>query len=269
MCAGRGCLAPHGEGVRAVARPLRRVAPAPRSACRRVRGRNGHQARSLECPRPPRRVAAVHAPSASVSPRAPALARAVRAGARVAGRRRADDLDGQVGRRPPGVRRRRPRRERSRTSTATATSTSRSATRARWPATRRRRRWRPCSAGSATQGGATLMLPTEDAAWVGEELGRRFGVPLWSFALTATDANRWVLRLCRAVTGRPHVLVFNYCYHGSVDETFVTLDGGRGRARARATSARPSTRRSPRACASSTTSTRSSARWPTSRSRAC
>jgi glutamate-1-semialdehyde 2,1-aminomutase len=52
-------------------------------------------------------------------------------------------------------------------------------------------------------GGATLMLPTEDAAWVGEELGRRFGVPLWSFALGATDANRWALRLCRELTGRP------------------------------------------------------------------
>jgi glutamate-1-semialdehyde 2,1-aminomutase len=82
-------------------------------------------------------------------------------------------------------------------------------------------------------GGATLMLPTEDAAWVGEELGRRFGVALWSFALTATDANRWVLRLCREVTRRPYVLVFNHCYHGSVDETFITLqDGGRPRSRA-------------------------------------
>jgi glutamate-1-semialdehyde 2,1-aminomutase len=76
------------------------------------------------------------------------------------------------------------------------------------------------------QGGATLMLPTEDAGWVGEELGRRFGVPLWSFALTATDANRWALRLCRAMTGRPFVLVFSHCYHGSVDETFITLDAG-------------------------------------------
>jgi len=76
------------------------------------------------------------------------------------------------------------------------------------------------------QGGATLMLPTEDAAFVGEELGRRFGVPQWSFALTATDANRWVLRLCRAMTGRPFVLVFSHCYHGSVDETFITLDAG-------------------------------------------
>src|SRR3954464_15667372 len=76
------------------------------------------------------------------------------------------------------------------------------------------------------QGGATLMLPTEDAAAVGEELGRRFGVPLWSFALTATDANRWALRLCRAMTRRPYVLVFSHCYHGSVDETFVTLEAG-------------------------------------------
>jgi glutamate-1-semialdehyde 2,1-aminomutase len=81
------------------------------------------------------------------------------------------------------------------------------------------------------QGGATLMLPTEDAAWVGEELTRRFGVAQWSFALTATDANRWALRLCREVTQRPYVLVFNYCYHGSVDETFVTLDGARPRSR--------------------------------------
>ena len=81
-------------------------------------------------------------------------------------------------------------------------------------------------------GGATLMLPTDDAAWVGEELGRRFGVALWSFALTATDANRWALRLCRAITQRPYVLVFSHCYHGSVDETFVTLDGGRPRSRA-------------------------------------
>ena len=81
-------------------------------------------------------------------------------------------------------------------------------------------------------GGATLMLPTEDAAWVGEELARRFGLPLWSFALTATDANRWALRLCRAMTGRSQVLVFSHCYHGSVDETFVTLgDGARPRSR--------------------------------------
>jgi glutamate-1-semialdehyde 2,1-aminomutase len=72
-------------------------------------------------------------------------------------------------------------------------------------------------------GGATAMLPTEDAAWVGDELARRFGVPLWSFSLTATDANRWAVRLARLVTRRPRILVFSYCYHGSVDEAFVKL----------------------------------------------
>jgi glutamate-1-semialdehyde 2,1-aminomutase len=72
-------------------------------------------------------------------------------------------------------------------------------------------------------GGATAMLPTEDAAWVGAELARRFGVPLWSFTLTATDANRWAIRLARLITRRPKILVFNWCYHGTVDETLVTL----------------------------------------------
>jgi len=80
--------------------------------------------------------------------------------------------------------------------------------------------------------GITTMLPTEDAAWVGGELARRFGVPYWQFALTATDANRWMLRMCRHVTGRPRVAVFSWCYHGSVDESFVRLDE-QGIARAR------------------------------------
>jgi len=75
--------------------------------------------------------------------------------------------------------------------------------------------------------GITLMLPSEDALWVGEELTRRFGVSRWQFALTATDANRFTIRLARLVTARPKVLVFNWCYHGTVDETFAALDGGR------------------------------------------
>ena len=75
--------------------------------------------------------------------------------------------------------------------------------------------------------GLTLMLPTEDAVWVGDELARRFGLPFWQFALTATDANRFVIRLARHVTGRPKILVFNWCYHGTVDETLASLvDGG-------------------------------------------
>lgn len=74
--------------------------------------------------------------------------------------------------------------------------------------------------------GMTLMLPSEDALWVGEELSRRFGLPRWQFALTATDANRFAIRLARQITGRPKILVYNWCYHGTVDETVATLDGG-------------------------------------------
>jgi glutamate-1-semialdehyde 2,1-aminomutase len=74
--------------------------------------------------------------------------------------------------------------------------------------------------------GITFMLPTEDAVWVGEELARRFGLPYWQTTLTATDANRFVIRLARHVTKRPKILVFNWCYHGTVDETFATVRGG-------------------------------------------
>ena len=73
----------------------------------------------------------------------------------------------------------------------------------------------------AVDGGITTMLPSLDAEWVGAELTRRFGLPLWSFALSATDANRWALRIGRLVTGKPKVLAFSYGYHGAVDETFV------------------------------------------------
>ena len=83
-----------------------------------------------------------------------------------------------------------------------------------------------------TQGGITTMLPTTDAEWVGAELQRRFGMPLWSFTLSATDANRWAIRLARLATGRPRILVFAWCYHGSVDETFA-VPGADGRATSR------------------------------------
>jgi len=76
------------------------------------------------------------------------------------------------------------------------------------------------------EGGITTMMPSADAEWVAADLTRRFGLPLWSFALTATDANRWALRLARMVTGRPKVAAFSYCYHGSVDETFVQMGPG-------------------------------------------
>jgi glutamate-1-semialdehyde 2,1-aminomutase len=73
--------------------------------------------------------------------------------------------------------------------------------------------------------GTTMWVPTEDSVWVAEELGRRFGLPYWQFVLTATDANRFALRLAREVTGRKRVLVFNGCYHGTVMETLVKLRG--------------------------------------------
>jgi glutamate-1-semialdehyde 2,1-aminomutase len=74
--------------------------------------------------------------------------------------------------------------------------------------------------------GITLMLPTEDALWVGEELARRFGLPYWQFTLTATDANRFSIRIAREITARQKILVYNYCYHGSVDESFISLIDG-------------------------------------------
>jgi glutamate-1-semialdehyde 2,1-aminomutase len=77
------------------------------------------------------------------------------------------------------------------------------------------------------QRGATLMLPTRDAAWVGAELTRRFGLPYWGFTTSASDANRAAIRIARLITGRDRVLVFNGCYHGSVEEAHVGLAGGR------------------------------------------
>ncbi len=75
--------------------------------------------------------------------------------------------------------------------------------------------------------GITTMLPSEDALWIGQELGQRFGLPLWQVAMTATEANRYVIRICRALTGRPKVLCMNECYHGSLDETLphIGADG--------------------------------------------
>ena len=74
--------------------------------------------------------------------------------------------------------------------------------------------------------GITTMLPTADAAVVSAELARRFGLPLWQFTVSATDANRHVIRYSRLITGRAKIIVIDRCYHGSVDETFATLDAG-------------------------------------------
>ena len=72
--------------------------------------------------------------------------------------------------------------------------------------------------------GSTFMLPTADAAVAASLLAERFGLPEWQFTLSATDANRHVLRYARQATGRRKVLVIDYCYHGTVDEAYATLD---------------------------------------------
>jgi glutamate-1-semialdehyde 2,1-aminomutase len=72
--------------------------------------------------------------------------------------------------------------------------------------------------------GSTFMLPTEDSIVSASILAERFGMPKWQFSLSATDANRHMLRYARHVTGRQKVAVHDYCYHGTVDETFAVMD---------------------------------------------
>lgn len=80
---------------------------------------------------------------------------------------------------------------------------------------------------SRVREGITFMLPTEDSIFVGEDLKKRFGLPYWQFTLTATDANRFALRIAREITQLSKILVFHYCYHGTVNETFVSLHDGK------------------------------------------
>lgn len=75
--------------------------------------------------------------------------------------------------------------------------------------------------------GTTMMLPTEDALWVGAELTRRFGLPYWTLTTSATDANRGAIRIARMITGRDKVLVFSGCYHGGVEEAHVEIRDGK------------------------------------------
>lgn len=81
------------------------------------------------------------------------------------------------------------------------------------------------------QRGYTAMLPNEHGVWVAEELARRFGLPYWQWALSASDANRFAIRWARAITRRQQVLIFNGCYHGTVDDVFVDLVDGQPQTR--------------------------------------
>ena len=102
--------------------------------------------------------------------------------------------------------------------------------------------------------GLTYMLPNEDAVAVGRQLQAMFGLPFWQIATTASDANRFALRVARAVTGRPKILVFNGCYHGAVEETFVRLQAMAGRSTVPAWPASSATIRKRRGSSNSTIS---------------
>ena len=80
--------------------------------------------------------------------------------------------------------------------------------------------------------GLTYMLPPESVTEVGDLLTARFGNFRWQIATTASDANRFAIRVARAITARPKILVFNGCYHGAVDETMVELENGKTQTRA-------------------------------------
>ena len=145
-----------------------------------------------------------------------ALARALRARPRVAARRRPDELDGALGGRPPGL----PcEAEGARVTDVDGNEYvdlclgDTGAMAGHAPAATVR------AVAERMAAGATAMLPTEDSVGAAEELARRFGLPHWQLTLSATDANRFAIRLARQITGRPKILVFNYCYHGTVDET--------------------------------------------------
>ncbi len=75
--------------------------------------------------------------------------------------------------------------------------------------------------------GYTTMLPSTLAPAVGEALSSFFGLDYWQLATTATDANRFMLRWARAVTGRNKLLVFDGCYHGTIDDTEIDTHEGR------------------------------------------
>ena len=75
--------------------------------------------------------------------------------------------------------------------------------------------------------GSQFMLPGEDSLWVVEELGRRYGLPMWQFTLSATVANTEAIRVARSLTGRDQVLFSEGHYHGHLDESLVVLEGGR------------------------------------------
>ena len=71
--------------------------------------------------------------------------------------------------------------------------------------------------------GTHFAQPTEDAIWVATELRRRFGLPLWRFANSGTEATMDAVHLMRAATGRDLIIKVEGCYHGHHDSVQVSV----------------------------------------------
>lgn len=80
------------------------------------------------------------------------------------------------------------------------------------------------SAHLGTHAGAT----GRDAVAVARELSGRWGMPLWRFATTGSEATMDALRLARAVTGRDTVVKMAGAYHGHHDAVLVSVEAGDG-----------------------------------------
>ena len=71
--------------------------------------------------------------------------------------------------------------------------------------------------------GTHFAQPTEVAIEVAEELGRRFGLPLWRFNNSGTEATMDAVHLMRAITGRDILIKVEGCYHGHHDSVQVSV----------------------------------------------
>ncbi len=76
--------------------------------------------------------------------------------------------------------------------------------------------------------GTHFAQPNEDAIAVAEDLGRRFGLPLWRFTNSGTEATMDAVHLMRAVTGRDLIIKVEGCYHGHHDSVQVSVQPGEG-----------------------------------------
>ncbi|MGL5810288.1 MAG: aspartate aminotransferase family protein [Nocardioides sp.] len=71
--------------------------------------------------------------------------------------------------------------------------------------------------------GTHFAQPGEDAILVADELSRRWGLPLWRFANSGTEATMDAIHLMRAATGRDRIIKVEGCYHGHHDSVQVSV----------------------------------------------